>query len=248
MEHVQYPGLLQPNPIPNRPWNDIAMDFIDGLSNSDHKNSILVVVDRFSKHGHFIPLLHPYTTKDIATVSFYHIHKLPGLTNKWQRHNLCKPVLVTPIQELGITLAHCSVYHPQTDGQTEKLNQCLENFLRCMTCDRPKQWAKWLPLAEWWYNTTYHIVLQMTPFEALYGYPPPHLTIPQVKATPDKDGRSFCKKKNWLYRSSKQDCILDERLRLQGTFKAFKVIRSYTSSFNRGNSIERRKGVNLLRQ
>ena len=73
-EHVPYPGLLQPNPIPTRPWSDIAMDFIEGLPNSDHKQSILVVVDRFSKYGHFIPLSHPYTAKDIATVFFNHIH------------------------------------------------------------------------------------------------------------------------------------------------------------------------------
>lgn len=62
-------------------------------------------------------------------------------------------------------------YHPQFDGQI--VNQCLENYLQCFTSDKPKM------LAKWWYNTTFHTSLQTTPFEALYGYSPPHLGISQ---------------------------------------------------------------------
>ena len=170
------------------------MDFIEGLPNSEHKNSILVVVDRFSKYGHFIPLLHPYTAKDIATLFFHHIHKLHGLptTIITDRDTIFVSQFWSHLFKLlGTTLAHSSAYHPQTDGQTKRLNQCLENFLRCMTGDRPKQWAKWLSLVEWWYNTTYHTTLQMTPFEVLYGYLPPHLTIPQIETTIDRDVSEF---------------------------------------------------------
>jgi len=70
-----------------------------------------------------------------------------------------------------------SSYHPQTDGQTERVNQCLEAFLRCTVHSCPKEWHKWLPLAKFWYNTTYHSALQTTPFEVLYGHPPRHLGI-----------------------------------------------------------------------
>jgi len=70
-----------------------------------------------------------------------------------------------------------SSYHPQTDGQTERLNQCLEGFLRCTVHSCPKQWSRWLPLAEYWYNTSFHSALQLSPFEVLYGHPPWHFGI-----------------------------------------------------------------------
>ena len=62
-----------------------------------------------------------------------------------------------------------SAYHPQTDGQSEVVNKCLETCLRCMVGECPKDWIKWLPLAEWWYNTNFHCVIQTTPYHAVYG-------------------------------------------------------------------------------
>ncbi|TYG99871.1 hypothetical protein ES288_A10G230800v1 [Gossypium darwinii] len=66
-----------------------------------------------------------------------------------------------------------TAYHPQTDGQTEVLNRCLESYLRCMTGETSTNWFQWLPLAEWWYNSSFHSSIQLTPYEALYGQPPP---------------------------------------------------------------------------
>ena len=66
-----------------------------------------------------------------------------------------------------------SAYHPQSDGQTEVVNKCLETYLRCMVGERPKDWLKWLPLAEWWYNTNYHTAIHTTPYQAVYGQPAP---------------------------------------------------------------------------
>lgn len=70
-----------------------------------------------------------------------------------------------------------SSYHPQIDGQTERLNQCLEGFLRCSVQACPKQWNKWLPIAEYWYNTCFHSALGLSPFEVLYGHQPKHFGI-----------------------------------------------------------------------
>jgi hypothetical protein len=73
----------------------------------------------------------------------------------------------------GVNLHYSTTYHPQTDGQTEIVNKGIEHYLRCMTGDIPNQWARWLPLAEWWYNTNYHSATKMTPYEIVYGFPPP---------------------------------------------------------------------------
>lgn len=75
----------------------------------------------------------------------------------------------------GTKLNKSTAYHPQSDGQTESLNKVLEQYLRCVIGDKPTSWLTALPWAEWWYNTTYHSAIQMTPFEALYGYPPPQI-------------------------------------------------------------------------
>lgn len=73
----------------------------------------------------------------------------------------------------GCSLNVSTAYHPQSDGQTEVVNRCLETYLRCMTSDKPHMWSKWLPLAEYWYNTNFHSATQSTPYEIVYGQPPP---------------------------------------------------------------------------
>lgn len=78
----------------------------------------------------------------------------------------------------GTKLHMSSTYHPQTDGQTKRLIQCLETYLRCMTFKRPQLWGKWLHLAEWWFSTTHHSTIRLSPFQALYKFfPPYHLEV-----------------------------------------------------------------------
>ena len=67
----------------------------------------------------------------------------------------------------GTQLHLNTTYHPQNDGQTEVVNKCLETYLRCFASEKQNQWAQWLPLVEWWYNTSYHTTTHMNPFEVV---------------------------------------------------------------------------------
>ena len=180
MEHSKLAGLLQPLSVPDRAWKVVSLDFIEGLPKSHGCFVILVIIDKFSKYGHFIPLAHPYTAMSMAQLYFTHVYKLQGLPEAMisDRDRIFTSSLWQELFKLGDTkLLMSSSYHPQTDGQTERLNQCLEAFLRCTVHSCPIQWYKWLPLAEYWYNTAFHTALGHTPFEIMYGHPPRHLGL-----------------------------------------------------------------------
>ncbi|GKA71621.1 retrotransposon-related protein [Tanacetum coccineum] len=142
-----YPGLLQPLPIPTKIWTDISMDFIEGLPSSHRKTVIMVIINRLSKYGHFIPLSHPFKAAQIAQVFLDIVYKLHGL-----------PKTITSDRDKNFI---------------KVVNMCLECYLRCMTSEQSKEWVRWLSLAEFWYNTNYHTAINTTPFEVVYGQSPP---------------------------------------------------------------------------
>jgi transposase InsO family protein len=138
-------------------WQSISMDFIDGLPLSKGKNCILVIVDRFSKYSHFVPLAHPFTAQSVAKLFLHNIYRLHGLPASIisDRDKVFTSRFWRELFRLaGVSLKMSSAYHPQTDGQTERVNQCLETFLRCFISASPTKWTDWICLAEFWYNTS----------------------------------------------------------------------------------------------
>lgn len=118
---------------------------------------------------------HPYTAESLADIYYNQVHKLHGFPEVIvsDRDVAFQSLFWKTLFKLAKVQLHMSTaHHPQTDGQSERVNRCLETYLRCMTHMKPNKWVRWLSMAEWWYNTNYHQSIRMTPFEALYGYEP----------------------------------------------------------------------------
>ncbi|GJT35646.1 retrotransposable element Tf2 [Tanacetum coccineum] len=133
-------------------------------------------VDRLSKYAHFMALAHPFTAQHVAQAfldNVYKLHGLPKLIISERDKVFLSKFWSKLFKLLQVQLLKSISYHPQTDGQTEVVNRCLEGYLRCMTGEHPKEWLKWLSLAKLWYNSNFHTSIQTTPFEFVYGIPPP---------------------------------------------------------------------------
>ena len=209
-ERVKYPGLLQPLPVPEFAWQVITMDFIEGLPSSHSYNCIMVIVDKFSKYAHFVPLSHPFTAYNVALAFMEHVFKLHGLPESIisDRDKVFTSTLWKELFRLaGTKLQMSSAYHPQTDGQTERVNQCLEGYLRCFVHSCPNKWKDWLSLAEFWYNTSYHSSLVKTPFEILYGQQPRHLGIDVVEACSVPDLQDWLSQRKLMVQLLQQQLV-----------------------------------------
>ena len=149
------------------------MDFITRLPRTKRNNdSIMVVVDKLSKAAHFIPVQSTYMAVQIAHIfmkNVFRLHGLPKIIISDRDVKFTSAFWKALFAELGTQLNFSTAYHPQTDGQTESVNQVLEDMLRACVMQKPTQWEDYLHLVEFAYNNGYHTSIQMSPFEVLYG-------------------------------------------------------------------------------
>eukprot|EP00253_Pinus_taeda_P007492 PITA_07492 len=149
------------------------MDFVIGLPKAKKNNdSIMVVVDKLSKSAHFILVQSTYRASQIANIFIHNIfnpHGLPKTIISDHDVKFTSAFWRTLVEGSGTQLNVSTAYHPQTDGQTERVNQVVEDMLRSYVMHQPARWEEYLHRVEFAYNNGYYASLQMSPFEVLYG-------------------------------------------------------------------------------
>ena len=172
--HAPY-GLLKPLEAPSRPWKSIAMDFITQLPESGGNDAIWVVIDRITKMAHCIPCRTDMTARQfirLFTKNVFRLHGMPKdiTTDRGYIFTLEKWKEIT--QEWDIKRNLSTAFHPETDGQTERTNAILEQFLRAYVNYQQDDWTELLPYAEFAYNNSRQETIGRSPFYANYGHNP----------------------------------------------------------------------------
>ncbi|KAD3639965.1 hypothetical protein E3N88_29188 [Mikania micrantha] len=172
-EHQKPSRLLQQPEIPQWKWEQISMDFITKLPRTPRGyDSIWVIVDRLTKSAHFLPIREDYKMEKLATLYINEIiarHGTPISIISDRDSRFTSRFWQTLQKALGTRVNLSTAYHPQTDGQSERTIQTLEDMLRSCVIDFGGSWDTHLPLIEFSYNNSYHTSIQCAPFEALYG-------------------------------------------------------------------------------
>ncbi|XP_078518423.1 LOW QUALITY PROTEIN: retrotransposon-like protein 1 [Lissotriton helveticus] len=160
-------GLLMPLPVPPYPWHTVSMDFIVELPSCQGNSVIWVVVDQFSKMSHFVPLKNLPNATELASLFVQHVVKLHGIPKVVISDR--GPQFVSRfwrsfLKGLGVDSRLSTGYHPETDGQTERVNQDLEQYLRLYLMEQEGDWPSLLHPAEFAYNNSVHSATGFSPF------------------------------------------------------------------------------------
>ena len=168
-------GELRPIQPADRPWQVATNDFIVGLPKSEGYDGIWVVADHLTKEAHFVPIKSDIDTEETIDLYLQHVWKLHGVPEKMisdRGTQFTSKLMRGVFKKLGIQGAYSTAYHPQTDGQTERINQTLKQYLRLFCRYRQNDWSQYLPMAEFAYNNSASTTTKLSPFYAARGYHP----------------------------------------------------------------------------
>ncbi len=166
---------LHLNAIPEGPWMHISVDMVTGLPDSHVHNAILMIVDRFSKA--IIPVacnvkLSAEGWAQILRDHVYAHHGMPQVVISDRGPQFVSQFMKELYQMLDLTPNASTAFHPQTDGQTKRVDQEVEKYLRIFVNHQQTDWSDWLPLAEFTHNNRVHSATKKSPFMVLYGRNP----------------------------------------------------------------------------
>ena len=165
-------GKLKLSEVPKKPWSHITVDFIIKLPVVAGKDVILVVCDRLSKMTHFVATTEGTSVEGLVRLfrdNVWKLHGLPESVVSDREPQFAAELTKELNRMLGIKTKVLTAFHPQTDGQTEQMNQELEQYLRFFVDHRQKNWPEWLASAEFVVNNKTHTTTKVLPFMANYG-------------------------------------------------------------------------------
>jgi hypothetical protein len=192
-------GEMQALPSPDRPWKEIALDFMSGIPISMRgtvaHDAILVVVDRYSKMALYFPVSKTITaaeTADLLIDAVFTRFGFPSGIVSDRDPRFTSDFWSELCYYAKVTRRLSTAFHPQTDGQTERQNQTLQEYLRAFCSLEQTKWAERLPIAEFAYNNSERADLGASPFRVVLGYDPPALmndedTVPEGKIPAAKE-------------------------------------------------------------
>lgn len=190
VDHQRKQGELIPLPVPDRPWSTIGVDFIVKLPISSSFDSIMVVVDHLTKSAHFIPANESWDATELAKQFLSSVFKLHGLPDKIisdRGATFVSKFWTAIMHQLRIQPAPSTAFHPETDGQVERINAVLEDYLRHFVGTRQDDWCSWLPIAEFSYNNSPSASTTHSPFFASHGFHPRFNTLTLASVVPKAD-------------------------------------------------------------
>jgi len=175
VQHQKRAGELHPLEIPEGPWQDISIDMIGPLPRSNEMDAILVIVDRFTKMIRLKATTTNLSSEGVAKIYRDEIWKIYGipktiLSNRGPQ--FASKFMENLTRVLGTKRKLSTAYHPQTDGQTERINQEIETFLRHYVNYQQDNWTEWLATAEFSYNDKKHMTIGKTLFKLNFGRHP----------------------------------------------------------------------------